>query len=155
MITCIRTWSYTCHKHVMFKLGLCYMILVCRMLSFQGKVVFTFLWGRRSHRLFLTKKNIISPLVTSILIYITIKQAWPQWCCGRKGLTHFVWGLPNEIGIQYSTLVIWLRGHHETIITKGICDGPRGPTSKNMTSACLTIRLFLMVYHCNYDTWGW
>ena len=57
LITCICMWSYTiCHKHIMCILGICYMILLYRMLWFRSilVVVFTFLLERHSHHPFLT-----------------------------------------------------------------------------------------------------
>ena len=36
VITCIYMWSYKYYQHVMYILGICYMILVCQMVSFLG-----------------------------------------------------------------------------------------------------------------------
>ena len=121
ILLCIHMWSdvYLCDLiHVIYIWGICYTTLVCQMVSFLGLYSVGEAWSPPFFSSFIVKL----PLVTVILSYVTIKQAWPQWFYGRTGFTPFVRGGPYETHIHHSVLIAWLRVHHETISNEGICN---------------------------------
>ena len=79
---------------------------------------------------------------------------------GGKGLTYFTLGHPSKTHIWYPTIVTWLRVCPMTIIMKGIrfeVNIQRATQAYKWKRAGvgLTIRLLVILCHCQKETWGW